>query len=184
MEEMTGKIASLDQRISDLGLEKENLMRKLLKWEPLEMLSLTPEKVQAIVQEKASTKNVVCVETGSLEEDICKLKSLLVLKLKEYKAFGILEKVSERVERRPRSGSCEGCEESKIEGSKQRKRSEDGGYSLTLQEVEQLLKLVECPFKTQMKAVQEQVDDYKARVAGLEKKERVLEKIMNTSVSA
>eukprot|EP00826_Nyctotherus_ovalis_P065106 TRINITY_DN9561_c0_g3_i7.p3 TRINITY_DN9561_c0_g3~~TRINITY_DN9561_c0_g3_i7.p3 ORF type:complete len:104 (-),score=50.39 TRINITY_DN9561_c0_g3_i7:45-356(-) len=91
MEEMTGKIASLDQRISDLGLEKENLMRKLLKWEPLEMLSLTPEKVQAIVQEKASTKNVVCVETGSLEEDICKLKSLLVLKLKEYKAFGILE---------------------------------------------------------------------------------------------
>lgn len=182
MEELTGKIASLDQRTLDLALEKENLMRKLLRWEPLEMLNLSPEKVQAVIQEKASAKNVVCVETGSLEEDICKLKSLLVLKLKEYKAFGILEKVSERVERRPRAGSCEGCEESKIEGKNERRKSEDAGYTLTLEEVEQLLKLVECPFKTQAKTMQELVDDYKMRVAGLEKKERVLEKIMNTSV--
>jgi len=182
IEEMAGKIASLDQRIADLSVEKENLMRKLLKWEPLELQNLTPEKIQVVVQEKANTKDTLCEGTGSLEEDICKLKSLLIVKLKEYKAFGALEKVNESVNKRLRSNSCEEHKESKSEVDKQRKKSEDRDYNLNLGEIEELLRIVECPFKTQVKTIQELLDENKVRIAGLEKKERILEKIMNTSV--
>jgi len=190
--EMASKINLLDQCVTETLREKDAAceIRKKLeeelrdlkqKWNPVEKLSLTPEKLLEAVQRGESAKEyLVFEETGSLEEDICKLQSILIVKLKELKAFGNNETAGG--EFKTRGMSNDECEENKLENLKQRKCSHDFKYSPELKDIEEMLKSVECPFKSQVNTMQGVLEDYKGKLTVLEKKEKVLEKIMNTSV--
>ncbi len=205
IEEMAAKINLLEERVLDALHEKDALEQLLeksqaelaeqrKKWATLEKMELTPEKAVELIQKGESAKEyAVFEETGSLEEDICKLQSILIVKLKEYKAFGNCETPNDTenatgtmLEKRPHSSSCGNHEECKLEPDMEvyhkRKSSEDYKFVPEFKEVHELLKMVECPFKTQVKVMQGLIDEYKGKMVVLEKKERVLEKIMNTSV--
>ena len=199
IEEMAAKIGILDQQLSETTHQKDllNEVAKKLegefgelrkKWEPMEKACLSPGAILEMLQKSCKKESSVFEESGSLEEDICKLHSILTVKLKEYKVIGETPDGDESSlsKSRPHSTSCGNQEECKLDGespAKERKTSNELESTPTgIRNVSEVLKLVECPFKSQTKVLQGLVDEFKGKVTILEKKERVLEKIMNTSV--
>ncbi len=128
-------------------------------------------------------------ETGSLEGDICRLKSLLSSKMKLYRSFvneaadGMSSAQtesdclsdSEGKESKPRSEDNKG----KRRG---RARSRDARQRVDLKAVEAMLQRADCPYKKKLDGTQNELREEKARVCVLEKKEKLLNKMLNTQV--
>ncbi len=118
---------------------------RLAKWTTL---SPSPEALQEKLQ--SAEKRAIFCETGTADEDICKLYAILRTKIEERNV-----------------AEC-GSEQGKPEG----KRCE--GKNDVLGE--------ECPFKARSAALQSQLEECKAKVELLEKKEKLLNKMLNATV--
>jgi hypothetical protein len=157
LEEMAEKVSLLDQRAVNIAREKEILTLQLKQWQPLEKLKYKPEELLELVHRKANSS--IFGETGSLEGDIYKLKSVLTDKLREYS----------RNTNKKRSMSCEGINIKLSKNTRNLNR-----------EIENLIE--ECSFKTKESEMQVTIDEHKAKIATLERKEKLLNKLINSSV--
>lgn len=170
IEEMANKISSLNQHIAVVELDKENLAARLAKLQPPERPKHQP--MQGINLMKKRTEGLFFEETGSLEEDICKLKCLLIERTRELRSAGTRRETAKGARRAASSGRFEaarfGCREKVVKQQ--------------MCEANELIASVDCPFRAKAKEIQELVEKHEAKIMKLEKKEQILNKIVNTSV--
>ncbi len=183
LESLAGKQVELERDLADKARESaktcQELRQRLEPWARVEQAGLTPSGVLDLVHRRDGPEYLVFQESGSIEEDICKLQSILIVKMKEYRMFAA--DATPGGERRPRCMSGE--EESKTEDpGRKRSRSHDFGYAPEMKDVDTMLKSVECPFKAQARKMQELLEESRGRTAVLEKKERILDKMLSSSV--
>eukprot|EP00826_Nyctotherus_ovalis_P024595 TRINITY_DN189_c0_g2_i1.p2 TRINITY_DN189_c0_g2~~TRINITY_DN189_c0_g2_i1.p2 ORF type:complete len:169 (+),score=48.30 TRINITY_DN189_c0_g2_i1:669-1175(+) len=167
---MASKISSLNQHTAVVELEKENLAGRLAKLQPLKHSKHQP--IQSMNLMKRKTEGLFFEETGSLEGDICKLKCLLIERMKELRSVGTRKETAKGVRRAASSGRLEGTRlECKEKAMKQEMR-----------EANELIASIDCPFKAKAKEMQELVEKHEMKIIKLEKKEQILNRIVNTSV--
>lgn len=166
----------------------KQMKERIVKWLEIEQMKFTPEKVLEIIKKSESDQSefLVFQETGSIEEDICKLQSILIVKLKTYKAYAkkTLNGEAKAEKNEYHNNSDKEDSEPLKESKAQRKRSlsVDFGYTADFKDIEKMVKSIECPFKKQMQISEILLEENKAKVAILEKKEKLLEKVMSSTV--